>query len=248
VKSSLLLIYTLLSTFLCSHAAFAETIEFPEEELATESVLPVFDNPVSVKSRNVQTTKRFELGPQIGSHVSEPFYNPLNFGGTGTYHIDEIHGVNFFATVFGSGLQESGKSLKNIQGVSNKINLEYGPHTQWMSLISYQHNAFYGKISLTKEAVMNLSLYGLAGIGAVNIGGKVFPAATVGLGQNFYITKSLALRLDMRFLVYQGPNVAGGPNNPLIDATADVPVDQFQKRMFISSLLSGGVTWLIPNS
>jgi outer membrane beta-barrel protein len=244
VKSTLFFLLAVLFT----QTAIAETIEFPQEELATESVLPVFDNPVSVKNRNVVTAKRFEIGPHIGSQVSEPFFEQMNFGVNGTYHMDETHGVNIFGSVFSDGLQESGKSLKNIQGTSDKINLEYGPHTEWIGLVSYQYNAFYGKLSITKDAVMNLSLYGLVGLGGVNIGGTTFPAATFGLGQNFYFTKDLALRVDMRFLVHQGPDMVGGASNPLRNATSPQPVDAFDKRLFIGSLLSGGFTWLIPNS
>ena len=42
--------------------ARAETIEFPEEELSTESVLPVFDKKVVVRQRAVKTAGRFEIG------------------------------------------------------------------------------------------------------------------------------------------------------------------------------------------
>jgi hypothetical protein len=39
-----------------------QNIQFPEEELASESVLPIFDQPVSVKNRAVLTAQRLEVG------------------------------------------------------------------------------------------------------------------------------------------------------------------------------------------
>lgn len=244
MKSALCL---LLMLFLNS-AAQAEVIRFPEEELATESVLPVFDNPLAVKNRTVQTNKRFEVGGGAGYNLTEPFFNQLGFGANATYHMDDIHGVNVFGTFFMDGLQSSAEGLKNISGTADKINLEYGPSTEWIGTVNYQHTAFYGKISLTKDYVMNLSLFGLAGLGGVSIGGKMFPLFTFGLGQNFHFTPNLALRVDLRFLIHQGPNLVGGASNPLVQATSNHTVDEFEKRLFIGSLLSAGVSWLIPNS
>jgi outer membrane beta-barrel protein len=244
VKSTL---FVLLGLFL-SISARAEMIEFPEEELATESVLPVFDNPVAVKNRNVVTAKRFEIGGYAGYDLTEPFYNQLNLGASATYHFDEIHGVNLYGGYFMDGLQSSGESLKNISGTADKINLQYGPHTEWLVDANYQHTAFYGKISLTKDYVMNISIAGLAGLGMINIGGKAFPLASFGVGQKFYFSKSLALRVDMRFLIHQAPNVVGGTTNPLVNATSDKTVDQFEKRIVVGTLLSTGLVFLIPNS
>lgn len=66
----------------------AEVIQFPTEELATESVMPVFDQPAVVRNRVVELAKRFEVGILMGYALTEPFYNPLQLGATFTYHIN----------------------------------------------------------------------------------------------------------------------------------------------------------------
>lgn len=83
---------------LTSLNANAEVIRFPEDELAAESVLPVFDHPEAVKNRNVVTKKKIELGSYLGYNLTEPFFNPLNLGVSATYHLSEESGINVFAS------------------------------------------------------------------------------------------------------------------------------------------------------
>ena len=54
--------------------SFAEVIEFPDEDLATETVLPVFENKVAVKNRLIELEGRFEAGFQLGATLNEAFY------------------------------------------------------------------------------------------------------------------------------------------------------------------------------
>ena len=95
-------------------SVFAETIQFPTEELATESVLPVFDQPTSVRNRVVSLSKRIEIGFLGGYALTEPFYNPFQIGGTLSYHINEDHGINLFGTTFLTGLSNEASQMNPI--------------------------------------------------------------------------------------------------------------------------------------
>jgi hypothetical protein len=144
-----------------------QVIEFPDEELASESVLPVFDRPEAVKSRLVPTAKRLELGLFGAYSMTEAFFNPLAYGGNITYHLTETSGVNIMAQLYMSGISNYGKQLNPIPGPNGtpgttNLNIQYAPAPKYLLLANYQYSAFYGKISLTKDYVMNLSLYGLA--------------------------------------------------------------------------------------
>jgi outer membrane beta-barrel protein len=171
--------------------AQAETIQFPTEELATESVLPVFDQPTSVKNRVVSLSKRIELGLLMGYALTEPFYNPFQIGGTLSYHINEDHGINFYGATFLQGLSSEASQLNPIPGTIINANLQYAPSPKYLFLANWQYSAFYGKLSLTKDYVMNLHLFGLAGIGMYGIGDASVPVLSVGLGQKFHFTPSL---------------------------------------------------------
>ena len=218
-------------------------IEFPEEELAPESVLPVFDHPVSVMNRSVATRHRFELGPEIGLSMMEPFYNPLNIGGTAAYYINEESAINIFGSYYFQGLNSNGNGLNPIPGQPINANLQYAPAPKYFLLANYQFTGFYGKISITKEFVMNLSLYGFVGGGVFGIGDSTNPAVDIGLGQNFYLSKSFALKFDLRFMVYQGPNVV---SRALDQATSVQPSSSFDQTIQYSALLSAAAVFMVP--
>lgn len=192
---------------LAAFPSLAEVIEFPEEELASETVLPVFERAPVVKSKNITMAKRFEFGVGMGLNLTEALYNKTNFNANVTYHFSETQGVNAALYFMGTGLNDKGEQLKrgNLPD-QPPFDPSLAPSPQNLFLLSYQINAFYGKISLTKNYVMNLSLYGLAGLGAMSYGDSTNAAANLGFGQNFYVTKNIALQFDMRLLMYQGPD------------------------------------------
>lgn len=224
-------------------AAAAQTIEFPEDELASESVLPVFDQPVSVKNRNIVTARRLELGLTGGYALTEPFFNPMSFGLTATYHLTEDHGVNIFGVAYAGGPSDYSKQLNPIPPTATNANLQYAPGPKYLLLASYQYTGFYGKLSLTKEYIMNLHLYGLLGLGMIGLGDVNKPVFNAGLGQKFYLSKSFALRFDLRFLVYQGPDPL---SRRLDNKTEAQPASYFDEKLFFSPMLSFGAIYLLP--
>jgi outer membrane beta-barrel protein len=255
IANRLFLFYFLLvlAMLLSPRPVFAATqkqvIEFPDEELASESVLPVFDHPEAVKNRLVPTAKRLELGVFGTYLMTEAFFNPLAFGVNGTYHINETHGVNLMAQSYLTGVSNYAKQLNPIPGPNGSpgtanANLQFAPAPKYLVLANYQYTAFYGKISLTKDYVMNLSLYGLAGIGAMGIGDSTAPVASLGLGQKFYLGNSFALRFDLRGVAYSGPDIL---SIPLDSKTSEVSASQFDKKLQFGTLLSAGIVYILPS-
>lgn len=224
-------------------SAVAETIEFPDEELASESVLPVFDKVENVKNRNVITAKRIEVGGGVGFNLMDAFYNPLNFHGSVSYHFDEISGINVAAAFWMGGLSSYGEQLKNGEGISpDTFDASKAPSPKYMLMGNYQYTAYYGKISLSKQYVMNLSLFGLAGVGTIAIGDKNALALNVGLGQKFYFTPNLALRLDLRLLVYRGPDPT---TRRLLTTGPDYEASDFDETNFFHSMMTFGLVYLL---
>ena len=80
-KSNFLsVLFLALAITLFQSKLMAETIELPEDELATETVTPIYDTPDVVKNRNIVTEKKFELGGYLGWNTTEPIYNQTKFG------------------------------------------------------------------------------------------------------------------------------------------------------------------------
>ncbi len=245
----LLVIAMMLSPRPVFAASKRQVIEFPDEELASESVLPVFDHPEAVKNRLVPTAKRLELGIFGAYSMTEAFFNPLAYGTNITYHLGETSGINLMAQMYMSGISNYGKQLNPIPGPNGtpgttNLNIQFAPAPKYLLLANYQHTAFYGKISLTKDYVMNLSLYGLLGAGAMGVGDTTAPVVSIGIGQKFYFGSSFAFRFDLRGIAYNGPDVLSGPD--LNTKTSEVSASQFSNKLQFGTLLSAGVVFLLP--
>jgi outer membrane beta-barrel protein len=225
--------------------ARAEVIQFPEDELAAESVLPIFDQPDAVKSRMVQTKNRVELGVSGGYSLTEAFFNPVSMGLNATYHFNEEHGFNFYYDYFFGGQSDYGKQLNPIPNTTPAINanLQYAPSPKFLALANYQYTGYYGKLSLSKETVMNLGLYGLGGLGVIAIGDATKPVASIGLGQKFYFDSRFALRFDLRFLAYRGPDAL---SRALDKKTTEQTASYFDEKTVFESLLTFGAVYLFP--
>ena len=222
-----------------SYSAWAEKIIFPEDELATESVLPKFDRPDSVRSRNIATAGRFEFGAFTGWASDEPIFNPIQFGGTATYHFDETHGLNLVYGLFGGGVNSYAKEINSSVGLD--YTNAFGPKGYYLA--DYQFTGFYGKMSMAKDTVVNLHLFGLVGAGMMDFGGVNEMILNFGLGQKFYFSKNAALRFDMRFMRYNGPNPAAISKTDLNSGTKTA--EDFESTSFLTTHLTVGVVFLL---
>lgn len=214
--------------FLClvaGHQTFAADIEVPEEELARDSVLPVFDTQRAVLNRNVLTNKRFEIAFGPGLEMNEPYYNDLMYTGQITYNYSETSAINVQGHYWNSGLSTYGEQLKAGGTKFASFDASKAPHPEWGVFVNYEYIAYYGKISLTKKSVMNLNLFGIAGAGYINMGDANTFGLNLGLGQNFFVTNNIGLRFDLRWLIFQGPNPTtqdlGPTKNPSAEAFGD---------------------------
>jgi outer membrane beta-barrel protein len=221
----------------------AETIEFPDEELATESVLPVFDKTVVVRERTVKTAKRFEVGGGAGLSLVEPLYEQMVFNITASYHFDELHGVNVSGVLLSDGLSNAGSDLKAGKGLENStpFDASLAPTIQSMLFANYQFSAYYGKISLTKQKTMNLSLYGTVGGGIVNWSDTTTFGLDAGIGQKIYFTPNVGLRIDLMLAMYTGPDPTSPKtsNGQLNSTSGSLGSDQFESTFYFRPFLTG---------
>ena len=115
-----------------------------------------------------------------------------------------------------------------------------------MMFLNYQFTAYYGKLSLSKQAVMNLSLYGLAGVGLVNWSDAAEVGLNFGVGQKLYFSPNLALRLDLTMAIYRGPDPTSPKttNNELLTGLEPLGSDQFDTTVYFRPFLAGALVYL----
>ena len=209
-------------------------IEFPEDELAQESVLPIFDKVEVVKDRRVKTGGRLELGLGGGLNLTEALYENKNFNFNATYHFTNIHAVNFMYFSMVQGLSAMGTDLAEGRGLieGQKFDASLAPSPENFLLFNYQATAYYGKISLTKKTVINLTLHGLLGVTSVNFSDSSSVGFNFGVGQKLFFTNNFGLRMDLLALLFSGPDPTSERLNPDQGDTAVSSADLDETNYF----------------
>lgn len=182
-------------------AIAADPIDVPVEELAQESVYPVFDKPTSVKSRNVVTEGKVDFGVFYGLALTEPIYSVNKFGLNINYHLSEDNSLGILYSKNSTGLSTYAKALEE----QYSLDFTRAPYPTDTLMLDWNIKAFYGKMSFTKQGVINTTLYGSLASGMVKYIHKSYPAIAVGLGTRFYFTNSFSLKADLRLYAHQAP-------------------------------------------
>lgn len=239
------LFISIIISLLFSSSVKAEVIEFPEEELAQESVLPVFDRIEVVKSRRVAVEERFEVGGGIGFNLTEALYDNKNFNVNLTYNFSNLHAVNFIFVSPFNGLSNMGQDLADGKGLSGgRFDASLAPYPERYMLLNYQLTAYYGKISISKDYVMNIVLYGLAGLTQVAFSDSTSIGAVAGIGQKFYLTQNFGLRFDLLGTTYSGPDPTTAANlNPTL-ITSQVSSTSLKETIYFRTFFNFGLVYI----
>lgn len=218
--------------------AYADEVEFPEEELASESVLPVFSNRRDVLNRHIVTAQRFEVGGGAGLEIDEPFYNDIIFGAHVGYHFTDQHAFNVEGIFWLPGLSSYGQKLKDDSSLINHWDAGKAPHPLWGFMGNYEFTAYYGKISITKNVVMNLNLFGFVGGLYINMKNANGFGGDFGIGQNFFISKNLAIRFTIGMLIFSGPNPASANLSSTAGINQNPQPSDFESKIFYNNQMN----------
>lgn len=240
------ILFSILIISLYEGVLFAETIEIAEEELAKESVLPVFDKAVVVRQRAVTTEGRFELGVGFGLNLVEPLYEQPVYNFLGTYHFTETHAVNIFGMFLSTGLSGAGKDLKAGKGLTNNtFDASLAPTIDSMFFANYQFTAYYGKMNFSKQSTTNLALYGLVGAAMINWSDKPVLGLDAGVGQKIYFNKNFLLRADLFLTLYQGPDPTDPKDDQYMDAgDPELKSADFKSTFYFRPFLTASAAYL----
>lgn len=236
VKSLLTLIILFVST-----ATFAApSIELPEDELAKESVLPVFKKPGMVRMRNVVTAKKLEMGLNFGWLMSEPIFDTSRLGVSGYYHTDENTAWGGIFYAHSTGLSEYAKQLA---GPGFNLDFNRAPKPLYSVYLDYNKKLFYGKMSVSKNKSINTHLQALLGLGMTQYeSNKTYPSLSGGVGYKFYFTSNFSLRTDLRLLIHQAPTPF--KKGALPEGNPDPGYGVFKDRIHYTNTLDVGINYL----
>ncbi len=227
-----------------------EMIQLPTEELARESVSPVFDINDSVRNRNIVTKEKFEGAIFYGWALTEPIANVSKLGVSGYYHRNEedAYGLIFMKNF--SGVSHYAKQLNE----QYKLDFTRAPMPEASLFFDYNLKAFYGKMSISKNTVTNYHFFGSLAGGMIKYSNKTYPAIAAGLGQKFYYDKNFSFRFDFRVFLNQAPipflKCEPGKHEGIKNSTTDScnepapSYSDFSERLTITSVIDIGVSYL----
>lgn len=155
-----------------------------------------------VQNRLYSKKGRLSLQGMVGTASSDPFLSIKSLNGGLSYHLSETFALTGIYRKFlvsnssyydelHTGLITGTPSTAN----TNEPSAFYGGEIEWSPL--------YGKISLSGSSIVHYDAHLLFGAGITDTEtGKDF-TPTVGLGAQFYLSNTLALRMDYRLGIFK---------------------------------------------
>ena len=151
-----------------------------------------------VQNRTYSKKGRLEFTLTGGVLYSDPFLSVQTVGGDIGYHLSEyisFHIVGFKDLVGPSSALSTFQSTEGATTDTNPPNYYLGGEMM-ASLL-------YGKLSVVGQSIIYYDFYMMAGGGATNTLTGTYATPSVGLGQRFYLSRVLSLRLDYHLMYYR---------------------------------------------
>jgi outer membrane beta-barrel protein len=232
-------IFALIIALVISNSTYAASdLELPPEELAKETVLPVFDRVEMVRVRKVKTAGKWEVAGIYSWMMSEPIFDTSRLGISAYKHTSEetAWGAQFY--YYSTGLSDYAKQLKK------EFQLDYtrAPKPEYGFFVDYNMKLFYGKMSITKNTTMNTHLLGLFSVGMTKYENKMYPGVTGGVGYKFYFTPAFSLRTDLRLFIHQAP--IPFKRGAIVTGDPVPSKSSFKDRIHYTNLLDISLNWL----
>jgi len=196
----------------------------PEEEAEVEKRARLDDKIRPVSGHMFLKEGRFELSPNLGLSLGDAFFQKYTGGVKLAFHITESMSVGAHASY---ALNMPGGSvtvcktdgcakpeLEDLDDVPGHLGIVGGLDFAWAPV--------YGKVSLAAESVLHFDLYVIGGGSAIqyykpdNQTAFTF-GGHVGIGQRFFISRSMTLRLELRDYIYSAEIVQLGNTNSKIE-------------------------------
>ena len=212
--------WLLLVTAMMAGPVFAQSSKAEEEagdvsEVDKDSSGPLRDRIPPVSGHAFLMDSRFEISPELGISLRDAFFTKYLFGAAFTYHFTETFALSlrggYTASIISGAAQICAQQgacraptfdelTKNGSTPENKA---YGLMT-FMASLDVQWSPIYGKLSLIAEKVVHFNTYILAGPAVVDYGpkGTITVGGNVGVGFRFVFNKWLALRTELRDVIY----------------------------------------------
>ena len=156
-----------------------------------------------VQNRIYKKNHRASLNVNYSMLSHDPFLTTSGIGGTLGYNFSEEIGFHLVYWKISEANSSAVTSLESAERQSggtpyapnlNPIKSIFGGEVSWAIL--------YGKLSLLGKAILHFDFFLMGGAGSLSTQNGSAIGGWLGLGQQIYLTTSLAFRVDYRLLIY----------------------------------------------
>ncbi len=151
-----------------------------------------------VQNRAYTKKGKFELSLNLGVLYSDPFLDVRTLGFSLGYHLNEYLSLHLLAF---KDLVSPSSALNTFQqtlGATVDTNIP-----RYFLGMEGMGSLFYGKLSVLGKSIIYYDLYLLCGMGLTNTESGNYATPSIGLGQRFYLNKTVSVRLDYRLIFYE---------------------------------------------
>ena len=229
-------LFCVLSGFVNPPPAFAEEALINEDILPTESVFPLLDSEDMVMNRQLNHTHRFEIKADLLIALDELFNDNKLLGITGYYHFNNDLGFGLKYYQYPSAFNTY-KQQFDTKGVF----LDRAPQPVSIFVVSLANRILYGKISVSKDLVLPLTLEAQYDLGVNKYGIQSLLYSAFSLSNKLYLQKKYIIDLSYTLQLHQVINPVSADirqASPLPDESA------FAKKLQFSQCLSVGFGYL----
>lgn len=220
--------------------------EDPVQTLNIDQLQQQYWKPKDKEFRVIQNKiftkrKRVELGAHLGIYQRAEFDESLTPGLFFGYHFDDEYAISSTAYYFINSRNNVTETVKNRNG----IDVPYNEEVFYWDL-ALEWTPIYGKFSLLGQKVSHFDAYIAPSIGVIGTKStydapeaagdpeipnprdvNIFPTIGLGLGQRFFLSKTMMIKLEYQINVYEDDEVwQRNDNLSFPDYRTDQVVDQ----------------------
>ena len=150
-----------------------------------------------VQNRTYSKANKITLGVMGGVITSDPFLTTKSLGLNLGYHFSEYLSLSVLGWRAWAGASSALTTFQENKGATADTN----PTSGYLGTEAVG-SLLYGKLSVLGKAIIYYDFYLLGGLGATFTESGKYLTPHVGLGQRFYLSRLVSLRVDYRFMVY----------------------------------------------
>lgn len=151
-----------------------------------------------VQNRLYSKKQRFHLGLQGGIGYSDPFLQIYNVGSSLGYFFDETFGVALIGWKY--LVSDSSALTRFKEEKKGEINLN---RPNWFLGAELNYSVLYGKLSLLGKKIIYYDMHLSGGGGVTDTYSGKYPTGHLGVGQRFFVSKSISIRVDYRLMYFR---------------------------------------------